>query len=161
LGDPVAREILVKRLRPQITRMALYYAAKTKLDADDLLQEAWLGLLHALPSLNMSIGDPLQHLLCQARWRIQDYVRRCRLRQCEALEENAGLNTLASGTDVQLDDLNVRAFIDRLPEHRRYIVRNIMDGKTWREAGDALGCSGANVAYHIRQIRREFEKWQK
>ena len=29
---------------------------------------------------------------------------------------------------------------------------------TW-EAGSALGCTSANIAYHVRQIRRRYERW--
>jgi DNA-directed RNA polymerase specialized sigma24 family protein len=35
-----------------------------------------------------------------------------------------------------------------------------MAGRTWREAGDALGCSSANVAYHMRRIRRRYAEWE-
>ncbi|HET6453664.1 MAG TPA: class I SAM-dependent methyltransferase [Armatimonadota bacterium] len=29
----------------------------------------------------------------------------------------------------------------------------------WREAGNTLGCTSANIAYHVRQIRRRYEEW--
>lgn len=160
-GDPVARELLTNHLRPQITRMAIYFAAKTREDPDDLLQEAWLGLLRALPNVNMKIGDPTQYLLCQARWRMQDYARRSRLRRCDPLEETDRAEPLTPGPDARLGDIDILSFVDRLPEHRQQIARNIMEGKTWREAGEAVGCSGANVAYHIKQMRRDYEKWQR
>ena len=35
----------------------------------------------------------------------------------------------------------------------------LLAGFTWREAGDALGCTSANIAYHVRQIRRQYEAW--
>jgi hypothetical protein len=31
--------------------------------------------------------------------------------------------------------------------------------ETWREAGAALGCTSANVAYHMRHIRRRYDEW--
>jgi RNA polymerase sigma-70 factor (ECF subfamily) len=49
--------------------MAVHYARCSGEDADDLRQEAWLGLLEALPNLDVRIGDPEQYLVRYARWR--------------------------------------------------------------------------------------------
>jgi len=35
----------------------------------------------------------------------------------------------------------------------------LLRGLTWRETGHALGCTSANIAYHVRQIRRHYEVW--
>jgi RNA polymerase sigma-70 factor (ECF subfamily) len=65
--------------------MAVHYARCSGEDADDLRQEAWLGLLEALPNLDVRIGDPEQYLVRYARWRLLDAVRRARLRRCDSL----------------------------------------------------------------------------
>ena len=43
-GEPAAVAAVVAHLRPRLTRMAGYYARCASENADDLLQEAWLGL---------------------------------------------------------------------------------------------------------------------
>ena len=59
-GDPFATEVVVSALRPRLVKMAAYYARCSGEDADDLLQEAWVGLLEALPNLDLAIGCPEQ-----------------------------------------------------------------------------------------------------
>src|SRR5437870_457398 len=86
-GDPAAIDRVVESLRPRLTRMAGYYARCSGEDPDDLLQEAWVGLLEALPVLDLEIGSPDQYLIQRARWRLLDAVKRQRVRRCAALDE--------------------------------------------------------------------------
>jgi DNA-directed RNA polymerase specialized sigma24 family protein len=51
-------------------------------------------------------------------------------------------------------------FAEQLKPTQRAILRYLLFGMTWREAGDGLGCSSANVAYHVRQIQRTYERWR-
>src|SRR5438034_5192504 len=88
-GDRIATEAVVKSLRPRLERMAAYYARCSGEDADDLLQEAWVGLLEALPVLDMGIGSPDQYLIQRARWRLLDAIKRARVRRCASLEEES------------------------------------------------------------------------
>src|SRR5436309_9807678 len=88
-GDPAAIDRVVESLRPRLTRMAAHYARRCGEDPDDLLQEAWVGLLEALPSLDVRIGSPEQYLLQRARWRLLDWVKRSRLRRCARLDPGA------------------------------------------------------------------------
>jgi DNA-directed RNA polymerase specialized sigma24 family protein len=60
-GDRWATEAVVETLRPRLERMAAYYARCSGEDPDDLLQEAWVGLLEALPVLDLTIGSPDQY----------------------------------------------------------------------------------------------------
>ena len=69
-GDAAAVAAVVECLRPRLTRMACYYARCASENADDLLQEAWLGLLDALRELDIEIGSPEQYLIQRARWRV-------------------------------------------------------------------------------------------
>ena len=80
-GDPAATEAVVESLRPRLERMASYYARCSGEDPDDLLQEAWVGLLEALPLLDLGIGSPDQYLIQRARWRLLDAVKRARVRR--------------------------------------------------------------------------------
>ncbi len=86
-GDASATDAVVHALRPRLSRLAAHYARATGEDPDDLLQEAWLGLLDALPELDISIGTPEQYLIQRARWRLLDAVKRARLRRCLPLDE--------------------------------------------------------------------------
>jgi RNA polymerase sigma factor (sigma-70 family) len=155
-GEPRARACVVDTLRPRLTRLAAHYARRTGEQADDLLQEAWLGVLDALPSLDVTIGSPEQYLLRQARWRLIDAVRRSHVRRCVPLEE-AALNTLIAEPDWAA--AWVGEFARSLKTTPQAVLHCLLHGLTWREAGDALGCTSANIAWHVRQIQRRYEDW--
>ena len=155
-GDDRAVTDLVDHLRPRLTKMSAYYARRTGEDPDDLLQEAWQGLLEALPQLDLHIGSPEHYLIQRARWRLLDSVKRARLRRCAALDEAMHL---PAAPDRCEESAHVSAFSSRLKPVQRAILGYLLEGFTWREAGDALGCTSANIAYHVRQIRREYEHW--
>jgi RNA polymerase sigma-70 factor (ECF subfamily) len=158
-GDPSATAEVVEALRPRIAKMAAYYARCSGEDADDLLQEAWLGLLEALPNLDLAIGSPEQHLIQRARWRLLDSVKRARVRRCCPLEETDGAPSLCPVLETALASACVTEFARQLKERQRAVLDCLMAGLTWREAGHALGCTAANIAYHVRQIQRQYEEW--
>jgi len=139
--------------------MAVHYARCTGEDPDDLLQEAWLGLLEALRELDLSIGSPMQYLIRCARWRLLDAVKRARVRRCLPLDEtpfDLGADVVAETVAAQASILQ---FVDQLKDVQQSVLRCLMLGLTWREAGDVLGCTSANIAYHVRQIRRQYAAW--
>jgi RNA polymerase sigma-70 factor (ECF subfamily) len=162
----------VNRLRPRLTKMAWFYARRTHEDADDLLQEAWIGMLEALRELDMSIGDPEQYLICRARWRLLDAIKYARIRRHESLSEGCGDETICDEAeegapshvneqhiDHILASLCIAEFATHLKPVQRTILHCLMRGLTWRETGSVLGCTSANVAYHVRQIARAYEAW--
>jgi RNA polymerase sigma-70 factor (ECF subfamily) len=154
-GDTAAADHIVRSLRPRIARMAAYYARRCGEDADDLLQEAWLGLLEALPQLDTRIGSPDQYLIQRARWRLLDAVKRARLRRCGRFED------LPEGgyTPELLDGAAVREFASRLAAPQRRVLAFLLAGYTWRETGAALRCTSPNIAYHVRQIKKRYVEW--
>lgn len=158
-GSLRAREKLVEILRPRIVSMASYYGRKCGEDADDLLQEAWIGILEALPNLDMSIGSPEQHLILRAKWKLLDAVRRERVRRCTSLD---ALNLEFEEDKIPAPDQAVESleFLNTLPPFRRAVLKYLMEGLTLREIGKALGCSSANIAYHVKSIRISYEEWQ-
>jgi len=158
-GDRAATRQLVESLRPRLERMAVYYARRCGEDADDLLQEAWIGVLDAVPSLNLRIGSPEQYLIKRGKWRLLDAIKRARLRRCAPLAEAAGELASSEPADVALEGAGVGEFIGGLTPKQQAIVECLLAGLTWREAGSALGCTSANVAYYMRQIRRHYEEW--
>ena len=47
------------------------------------------------------------------------------------------------------------------PAKLELLVRREDESFEVREVGSALGCTSANVAYHVRQIRRQWEEWER
>lgn len=139
--------------------MALYYARRCGEDADDLLQEAWVGLLQAVPHLDLRIGSPEQHLIRRAKWRMLDHVKRARIRRCAPLEFMEA-EPAAPAADHGLETASLEQFMARLKAPQRAVLECLLAGLTWREAGRVLGCTSANVAYYMRQIRSAYAAWE-
>jgi RNA polymerase sigma factor (sigma-70 family) len=152
-GDESATEFVVESLRPRVAKMAAYYARRAGEDPDDLLQEAWLGVLESLPIIDMRIGSPEQFLIQRARWRVLDNIKRSRIRRCSPLDE---MEFEPAGSNDNLDKAFVAEFRRGLKKSQREVLVYLMSGYTWRETGTALGCSSPNVAYHVRAIRKRY-----
>ena len=158
-GDPLAIETIIEALRPRIAKMAAYYARCCGEDADDLLQEAWIGLLEALPQLDLDIGVPEQYLIQCARWRLLDAIKRAKVRRCAQLEESVFENITRPNVDVAVSAVWTSEFTGKLNSTQQAVLNCLLDGLTWREAGETLGCTSANIAYHVRRIRRHYAEW--
>jgi RNA polymerase sigma factor (sigma-70 family) len=157
-GDPRAIRAVVDILRPRVTRMSAHYARRCGEEPEDLLQEAWLGVLEALPRLDTAVGQPDQYLLVHARWRVLDAIKRAFARRCLPLED-AVADALPARDAAPVATPWPKEFARSLKDTQRAILGCLLEGMTWREAGEALGCTSANVAYHVRQIRRRYEEW--
>lgn len=159
-GDPTARQNLIDALRPRVTKMAFHYARRTGEDADDLLQEAWVGLLEALPAVDMRIGSPEQYLVQHARWRLLDAIKRARVRKCLSLDEITNPDsTCETSYEAVESAATASEFTRNLKPVQREVLACLLAGLTWRETGAILGCSSANIAYHVRQIRKHYEQF--
>ncbi|MCA1597061.1 MAG: sigma-70 family RNA polymerase sigma factor [Chloroflexi bacterium] len=158
-GDRTATEAVVSALTPRLARMATYYARCSGEDPDDLLQEAWVGLLESLPEVNLSIGSPEQYLIQRAKWRLLNAIRRSKVRRCVQVDELETLLAPEGCSETAAAEAFARDFMRRLTTTQRAVLAYLLAGYTWREAGSALGCTSANVAYHVRQIRRRYEVW--
>jgi len=157
-GDPRAVRLVLQSLEPRLRRMAAYYAQLCHEDADDLLQEARLGLLEALREVDVRIGRPEQYLIQCARWRLLDALKRARSRRALPLEPltEEMLSEEGSVQETVMAEVCVGAFTRTLPPTQQAVLKCLMGGSTWRETGDMLGCTSANVAYHVRQIQRRY-----
>ncbi|MHB9133379.1 MAG: sigma-70 family RNA polymerase sigma factor [Armatimonadota bacterium] len=147
-------------MRPRLTRMAIHYARCCREDADDLLQEAWAGLLEALPAVDPHIGDPEQYLIHYARWRLLDAIKRAQVRRCDLLDDLLVGELVMPESETPLETLNLSGFLQQLTCIQQQIATCLLAGLTWREAGTAVGCTSANVAYHVRQIKDKYLRWQ-
>jgi RNA polymerase sigma-70 factor (ECF subfamily) len=134
--------------------MAAYFGRQTGVDEDDLRQEAWVAVLEMLPRLDPTVGTPEQHLLKRAKWRILDAVRHQRRRRHLPLAD-AEAQAIYSDSPHGLD---LAELLSHLTTMQRRILRALMEGYTWREAGAHVGCTSANVAYHVRRIREVYRQ---
>jgi RNA polymerase sigma-70 factor (ECF subfamily) len=166
-GDAAALTEMLEKLRPRVLKMAHFYARRCGEDADDLLQEAWLEILEELPRVDGTIGSPEQFLLQRARWRVLDTIKAARVRRCPSLDvEQSTLGSSAEDycTGEVVPDLAsamlLADFYSRLNQTQRLILSCLLHGLTWRETGQVLGCSSANIAYHVRHIRRHYLRWE-
>ena len=155
--------------------MARFYARRSQEDADDLLQEAWIGLIEALCEVDLSIGNPEQFLILRARWKMLDAIKRAHVRQHHLLDDvrhQIGVGDEPEDVTARLQDVNAWLHVDhllaslavadftvRLKPTQQTVLRCLMHGFTWRETGSLLGCTSANIAYHVRQIARSYEEW--
>ena len=115
-------------------------------------------MLEMLPRLDTQIGSPDQHLLKRARWRIQDSIRSQRRRQHLPLDEMDDSALLYRDSHSGLDLISELTSV--LTPIQRRILRALIEGYTWREAGALLGCTSANVAYHVRKIKEAYLRLQ-
>jgi DNA-directed RNA polymerase specialized sigma24 family protein len=152
-GETYAQRLVLDSIKSRVEKMAAYFGRRCGVDEDDLRQEAWLAVLEMLPRLDLSVGSPEQHLLKRARWRILDSIRWQRRRQHLALTD------LMPETTVYFDPpalFDLGALKSRLTDMQWRILRGLMEGYTWREVGALVGCTSANVAYHVRRIREAY-----
>jgi RNA polymerase sigma factor (sigma-70 family) len=165
-GNAAAVRALVDALRPRITKMAAYYGRQTGEDADDLLQEAWIGLFNALETVDLTIGQPEAFLIQRAKWRMLDAVKRQR-RGCSSTDGNvceaplSSLEEMLPSTEWEdaESEIVVRSFAETLKPIQSNILLHLLYGLTWRETGTQLGCTSANVAYHVKQIQVSYYRW--
>lgn len=151
-GEMLAKAHVTSVLQTRIEKMAAYFGKQCGADPDDLRQEAWIAVLEMLPNLDLSVGSPEQHLLKRARWRILDTIRFQRRRQCMPLTEAHPHFESEGYLDIHCT-VDMEKLLSRLTIIQRRILRGLMEGYTWREVGDIVGCTSANVAYHVRRIR--------
>lgn len=155
-GNTTALCRLSDELGDRVRSIAAKYTRVTSEDFDELLSEAWAGLLEALPEVEVGIGEPEEYLLKRARWRVLDYLKYQRRRQCDRLD-SVGAGPVAEGPAREAVGLvSVEELFCRLTETQRRVALMLLNGMTWREAAAELGCASSNVAYHVKVIKRAY-----
>lgn len=124
-----------------------------------MVQEAWAAVLEALPEVDVAIGSPEQYLIQCARWRVLDSIKRARVRRCDHLSDIEPLDPAYGSQDSVFASACVSEFCSMLRAPQRAVLECLLAGLTWRETGSALGCTSANVAYYVRQIKRRYVEW--
>jgi len=149
-----ATDTVLCQLEDRVEQMADYYAHCFRLDRDDLAQDAWLAVFEALREFDPAIGELKPYLVQRARWRILDAIKYAISRKSSGL--NAGSDDPAFLVFADEAGAEVAEFLAHLTPFQRQILACLMDGRTWRDTGDMLGCTSANIAYHVREIRRRY-----
>jgi RNA polymerase sigma-70 factor (ECF subfamily) len=133
--------------------MARHYARCCQEDYDDLLGEAWFAVFDALGVTDVNIGQPEQYLLKRARWRILDYIKWARRRRCGDEPDEQHEEQSADVAPNIVADALICQIAQALSQTQQVVLGRLLRGETWREVASHLGCSSANVAYHVKQIR--------
>ncbi|CEK20451.1 sigma-70 family RNA polymerase sigma factor [Chthonomonas calidirosea] len=151
--DSRTQQKLIEAIEQRIERMAAYFGRISGVEADDLRQEAWVAVLETLPRLDMRIGNPEQHLLQRARWRILDTIRAHWRAHTVSIPEGC----LEAPSFDPTETFDLIALMELLSPLQQRILRALLEGYTAREVAEILGCSPANVAYHVRRIREAYK----
>jgi RNA polymerase sigma factor (sigma-70 family) len=157
-GCSQARAQLATALQPRLSSMARYYARRGNLDYEDLLQEAWCAVYEALPETKLHIGAPEHFLLRRARWAVLDYLKWSLRRQMDPLEEDyqeAGAASAAPEIDLRVTLGDVAAGLTPV---QRQVLELLIEGDNCTSAAGKLGCTTANVSYHLGHVRRAVGK---
>lgn len=157
MGCTVARTRLATVLRPRLMTMARYYSRKTWLDYEDLLQEAWVAVYEALPETKLNIGEPEEYLMRRARWAVLDYLKWSLRRQMEPLEDWTPERQVAGAEGEVVARAAVERVAEGLSEMQRKVLGLMLAGDSCTDAAQTLGCTTANVSYHLGQVRRQME----
>jgi RNA polymerase sigma factor (sigma-70 family) len=147
--DPVARDALLRRIAPQVRRIASRFRPPRAADFDDLVQVGLIGAADAI-----AIWDPagtpfLKHVAMTVRYRITDYVRmRAHHRERgldHALSDDSpsgeGLLALLPSNQPGPEEVMlarerlsvVTSVIRRLPPRKRTALLGMMNDKTPQE----------------------------
>jgi len=155
-GDAAARQTISDLLRERVLRTAGHYASLTGMDRDDLQQEMWLGMLIGLQQVDVTIGDPLCYLFLRGKWRLLEAIRRSERERAEPLDAGDCLPERGSFEDEVHHRWITGQLGARLRGPQREILNGLMQGYRQEELAQSLGCTAANVSYHVRKIREGY-----
>jgi RNA polymerase sigma factor (sigma-70 family) len=155
-GDCAAREEISELLRERVLRTAGHYANLTGMDREDLQQEMWLGMLIGLQQVDVTIGDPLYYLFLRGKWRLLEAIRRSDRERAESLESGAAVPDRVAFEDEICSRWLTLRLESRLRGPQRVILRGLVQGYLQEELAQSLGCTAANVSYHVRKIREGY-----
>jgi len=126
------------------------------MDREDLQQEMWLGLLQGLQEVDVTIGDPVCYLLKRGKWRLLEAIRRSERDRAESLDTGELLAARARFEDEVTSRWLTGRLWSRLREPQRAILDGLLKGYLQEELARSLGCTAANVSYHVRRIREGY-----
>lgn len=155
-GDAACREQISEMLRERVVRTAGHYAGLTGMDRDDLQQEMWLGMMLGLQSVDVTIGDPLYYLFLRGKWRLLEAIRRSERERADSLDLGTPLPDRTRFEEEVWSRWEALRLAGRLRGPQRDILYGLLDGYLQEELAQSLGCTAANISYHVRKIREGF-----
>jgi RNA polymerase sigma factor (sigma-70 family) len=156
-GHSDARKMLIHHLHPKVRRLARFYAYRSAHDADDLEQEIWLGVLSALQEVNVEIGDPVAYLMKHGRWRALEAVKRLHRHREEPLEPTDRRDPRSGPENSAVNSVLIDTLRSRLSAAQKDVLEGRLAGLSGEEMAHHIGCTPANVSYHLRRIREELQ----
>ncbi len=154
-GHDRARQALIGQLHPRVRRLARYYAYRSAHEAEDLEQEIWIGVLAALREVNVEIGDPVAFLMKHGRWKALEAVKRLHRHYEEPMEPLDTTDPAAGPESVAMDSALLDNLKAKLSPAQITVLEGRLTGASGEEIAQHLGCTPANISYHLRRIREE------
>lgn len=158
-GDPAAFDRIYRRHAPAVLRYA-WSLARTRAEADDLLQETFLTLWAKRRSIRLVDESVLPWLLVTCRNNALNLRRRQARRRelpLEALDALEALGESAAHDDAEL--LWMRGVLDTLtPADRRLCELCLVHGVSYREAARLLELSESAVGKRLQRAKARLRK---
>jgi RNA polymerase sigma factor (sigma-70 family) len=155
-GNSAARERVSELLRDRVLRTAGHYASITGMDREDLQQEMWLGMMLGLQTVDVTIGDPLYYLFLRGKWRLLEAIRRSERERADSLDAGAPVLDRVRFEEEVWSRWEALRLANRLRGPQQAILYGLLEGYLQEELAQSLGCTAANVSYHVRKIREGF-----
>ena len=155
-GNTSARERVSELLRDRVLRTAGHYASITGMDREDLQQEMWLGMMLGLQTVDVTIGDPLYYLFLRGKWRLLEAIRRSERERADSLDVGAPVPDRVRFEEEVWSRWEAMRLANRLRGPQQAILYGLLEGYLQEELAQSLGCTAANISYHVRKIREGF-----
>jgi DNA-directed RNA polymerase specialized sigma24 family protein len=126
------------------------------MDRDDLQQEMWVGMLMGLQQVDTNIGDPLYYLFLRGKWRLLEAIRRSERERADSLESGSSVPDRVIFEDEVCSRWMAGKLAARLRGPQQKILHGLLQGQLQEELAQSLGCTAANVSYHVRKIREGY-----
>ena len=163
-GQIQAYAVLVRKYQTRIRGYCLGVLGNGA-DADDAAQEVFIKAYKGLGSFQgrARFSTWLYRIAVNHCWDLLRSAARNRVESWEALREQEGESLEARTVvlpEARLDDRaqQVQEVLDRLPEqYKTVLILREVQGLSYQELADALGCSMDAVKARLRRARRELE----
>ncbi len=157
-GCQHSQEEVIGLLSNRLLVTARWYSRQTWLETEDLLQEMRLGVLIGLQQVDLKIGDPLCYLYLRGKWRALAAIRQSNPKWAEELTDSL-IDPRPPFEAQVVDQVTVESMLQAHQGPRRTILLGLLAGHSQDELAKQLGCTPANISYHVRQIRRDYQKY--
>ncbi|MGI9625505.1 MAG: RNA polymerase sigma factor [Longimicrobiales bacterium] len=158
-GDRSALDLLVGRYLRRAMAVAWEFA-QTREDAEDLVQDAFLRVIEALPGYDLRRPFPPWFFTIVRNVGRNAAARRARIQFTELPEDLEG-EAGADGPDDRVDPVDLDRFMSRMPElmnslapmQRRCLRLCDLEEFSAKEVGEMLGIAPPTVRVHVHRAR--------